>query len=128
LNRPAVRLIVDDPANLRRQAYVRDRAAITGNRTATRGQLALATLLVMATEPVFAGHDVRAAATNRAPVPERTTADTPVALPWPRDIRTRRLLHPARRTLDRLTPADRRALSLWAGAHLGLAVLAWMSS
>ena len=36
-----------------------------------------------------------------------------------------RLVHT---TVSKLTGADRRVLGLWAGAHLGLAVLAWMSS
>jgi hypothetical protein len=31
-------------------------------------------------------------------------------------------------TVSKLTGADRRVFGLWAGAHLGLAVLAWMSS
>lgn len=45
-----------------------------------------------------------------------------------RDPRPARLRRVALELSRRLTPADRRVLGLWAAAHLGLAVLAWMSS
>jgi hypothetical protein len=57
----------------------------------------------------------------------RETADTAIRSNAGH-TRIRRLSRLAHTTLSRLTGADRRILGLWAGAHLGLAVLAWMAS
>ena len=48
--------------------------------------------------------------------------------PSARDSRPDRLRRCCTTAARRLTPADRRVLGLWGAAHLGLAVLAWMST
>jgi hypothetical protein len=55
---------------------------------------------------------------------QRETAETALVRPHA----ARRLYRSARTAVARLTPTDRRILGLWAGAHAGLAVIAWMSA
>jgi hypothetical protein len=45
-----------------------------------------------------------------------------------RDARSRRGYRIPRAMVARLAPADRRILGMWAGAHVALAVIAWMST